>query len=129
MDDIREWWIKTEREYTVPVTGIFEVKSCRKEKWEAEDEAWNLMESALKTADVDKYEIYETRDIVPCKEGHKVTLSVDFVIYSIGDDATDAWGHAETLVENISLPDNVELVGTEQHELVEENERMLIVGE
>ena len=117
------------REYTIALSAEYVVALENAESmWEAEDDAWHILEQSLRVSDANEYEVYETLDINPrLISGYRVKVKVNYVIYVVGHDIDDAHNDAVELVENISMPGEVTLLGTEQTDLVEVGERVLMV--
>jgi len=106
------------REYTIPLSAEYSVMSYAEDMWDAEEEAWQVLEKALQKSDADEWEIYETLSIHPMFSGYSVRLKVNYVICKENWDITDAYNAAVDLVEDISLPEGVSLVRTDQTDLI-----------
>ena len=119
------------REYTVALSAEYAVSVANEDMWDAEDDAWQELEQALQNSDANEYEVYETLEITRLLfGGYRVKVKVNYVIYAISHDIDDAYNSAVELIENISMPGNVTLLGTEQRNLVTVGDRVLmVVGE
>lgn len=113
--------------YTVPITAYYWVHiDTEKMMYEAEDEAWEMLDDALKKVG-EKYEIYETVENYVGLGCYSFKIRVDFKIYAVAFDADYAFDMAKTLIDEINLPNNIDYVGTEQRELIEEEEPVYIL--
>ena len=113
--------------YTVPITAYYWVHvDTESPLYEAEDEAWDMLDGVLKELD-EEYEIYETVESYVGLKCYSFKLRVDFKIYVVAFDADVAFDIAETLIDEISLPNNIDYIGTEQRMLVEEEEPVYII--
>ena len=113
--------------YTVPLTAYYWVHvDTDSAMYEAEDEAWNMLEDALKKTG-EKFEIYETVENYVGLSCYSFKIRVDFRIYAVAFDADVAFSRAETLIDEITLPNNIDYVGTEQRKLIEEEEPVYIL--
>lgn len=123
-------WIESKGNgYTVPLTAYYWVHVETNDSmmmYEAEDEAWNMLEDALKKTGED-FEIYETVENYIGISSYSFKLRVDFKIYAVAYDADVAYSEAETLVEDIVLPNNITYEYIEQRELMEEEEPVYIL--
>jgi len=106
---------------------------------EAEDVAWEMVENALKNAgwekvgdgyrntDHNKFEIYETKEITPALMGGKrVVLDVNFEYHTVTKDIDDVFNDAVAEIEDMDLPENITLLGTEQIDFIQTGEPVLI---
>ena len=114
------------REYTIALTAEYWVH-VDGDDLDAEDVAWDVLEKALRKSDANEYEIYETVESYTGFLSSNFKISVNFVIYSVAHDISDAYDNAVELVENISMPANVQLVGTSQTDFIKVGEPVLIV--
>ena len=114
------------KEYTIALSAEYSVLVDNNDLtlYEAEDEAWNVLEGALANCDAEKHEVYEVIEASPSLIGHRVKLKANFEIVVVHHDMTDAYYEAVELVENISLPENVTLICTEQTDFIMVGERV-----
>ena len=121
-------WIESKGNgYKVPLTAYYWVHiDTDSAMYEAEDEAWNMLEEALKKTG-EKFEIDETVENYIGLGSYSFKIRVDFVIYAVAFDADVAFSRAETLIDEITLPNNIDYVGTEQRKLIEEEEPVYIL--
>ena len=116
------------REYTIALTAEYWVHVYGDgDELDAEDVAWDVLDKALRESDANEYEIYETIESYTGLMSSNFKISVNFVIYSVAHDISDAYDNAVKLVENISTPANVQLVGTSQTDFIKVGKPVLIV--
>jgi len=117
--------------FTIALDGIYRVYVPNADMmYQAEDIAWDILKKALPEKDdtFDKAEIAETVEIDDAflAKGYNVKLKVKFVIDVVTEDIEDAYYEAVEEVEGIELPDGVTLVETEQTDLAQTGERILV---
>lgn len=114
-------------EYTIPISATYWVKTDVDDVSEAEDKAIELMEKELtKNEDVKEVNCF-TEETMTSFSGYSVKLKVNMVVYAVARYAGDAWDEVVDLVENIELPNNVELICTGQFDLIREGERVFLM--
>ena len=118
--------------FTIALDGEFRVYVPDADMmYQAEDMAWDLLESVLPKDNEDfiRCEIDEATDISDAflAKGYNVRLKVKFVICVVDHDIDDAYYKAVDMVESIDLPNEIMLMGTEQTDLIEVGERILVL--
>lgn len=123
-------------EYTVALSAYFSVFVKNKDDWKtgnetdfAEDEAWNDVEDLLKYLDSKEYEIWGVKNTKAVDGGYSVEIKVDFKIFVVDFDVDDAYNEAVDVVDNLTLPENVECSLIEQTDPVEVGEPVYMVME
>ena len=118
-------------EYSVKVGATFSVKVDDEDNalmcHEAEDKAWEIMQSILNDNEDLKEAEMETTEIIPMFKGFAIRIKLTAVIYAIGTKYDDAFSNAVELIENINLPKCVELMWTEQESFVKVGEPVTMV--
>ena len=112
---IKRTW-KNAREYTVALSAEYTVVVCAETIWEGEDLAMDLVENALKQADIEEVDTHITEEhkLFFVDDEFEYKLKVNMVIPVFAMDYTDAWNCAVNHVESITMPDGVELECTEE---------------
>jgi len=89
--------------------------------WEAEDQAYDIIEEVLKQNDVDEYDIYTEMEMHSIT-GYIVKVKVNLVVPAVASDYDEALSEAETYVDNITFPECVHgiSIGTWDAELKED---------
>ena len=115
------------REYTIPISATYWVKTEEDDMCKAEDKAIEMMEKELaKNEDVTEVNCF-VEETMNNLGGYSVKLKVNMVVYAVARYAGDAWDNVVALVEDIKLPDNVELICTGQFDLIREGERVFLM--
>ena len=112
---IKRTW-KNAREYTVALSAEYTVCVCAETIWEGEELAFDLVENALKQADIEEVDTHIKEEHASRWVGdeYEYRLKINMVIPVFAMDYTDAWNCAVNHVESITLPDGVELECTEE---------------
>ena len=89
--------------------------------WEAEDQAYDIIEEVLKQNDVDEYDIYTEMEMHSIT-GYIVKVKVNMVVPAVASDYDEAMSVAETYVDDITFPECVHgiSIGTWDAELKED---------
>lgn len=89
--------------------------------WEAEDQAYDIIEEVLKQNDVDEYDIYTEMEMHSIT-GYIVKVKVNLVVPAVASDYDEALSEAETYVDNITFPECVHgiSIGTWDSQLKED---------
>ena len=89
--------------------------------WEAEDEAYDIIEGVLKQNDVDECDIYTQMEMHSITE-YIVKVKVNMVVPAVASSYDEALSEAETYVDNIVFPECVRgiSIGTWDAELKED---------
>ena len=115
------------REYTIPISATYWVKTEEDDMCKAEDKAIEMMKKELaKNEDVTEVNCF-VEETMNNLGGYSVKLKVNMVVYAVARYAGDAWDNVVALVEDIKLPDNVELICTGQFDLIREGERVFLM--
>ena len=134
------WYSSPGTEYMVNVSARYSVLiEDDMMAHEAEDVAWDVLEQTMKKAgwekvgeghkytDHNKFEVYETKEITPALlGGHRVVVDVNFEYHTVTHDIDEVFYDAVAEIEDIDLPENVTLLGTEQLDFIQTGERVLI---
>ena len=89
--------------------------------WEAEDQAYDIIEEVLKQNDIEEFDIY-TKELMNGLTSHIIKVSVNMVVPAVASDYDEAMSVAETYVDNITFPECVHgiSIGTWDAELKED---------
>lgn len=119
------YWYKTTnvRDYVVALNTEYNVSIPDTDQmvWEAEDEAYDIIEEVLKQNDVDEYDIYTEMEMHSIT-GYIVKVRVNMVVPAVASDYDEAMSVAETYVDDITFPECVRgiSIGTYDAELKED---------
>lgn len=119
------YWYKTTNvhDYVVALNCEYNVsvKDDGQMLWEAEDQAYDIIEEVLKQNDVEEYDIY-TKETMNGLTDHIIKVSVNMVVPAVASDYDEALSVAETYVDNITFPENVKgiSIGTWDSQLKED---------
>jgi hypothetical protein len=92
--------------------------------WEAEDLAFALVEEPLKANDIEPDTfIVEERSHGFSDDEFEFKLKVNMIIPVIAPDYTEAWNDAVEFVEGIKFDDGVELIRTDEVDMVMGNNK------
>lgn len=89
--------------------------------WEAEDQAYDIIEEVLKQNDIEEFDIY-TKELMNGLTSHIIKVSVNMVVPAVASDYDEAMSVAETYVDDITFPECVHgiSIGTRDAELKED---------
>ncbi len=113
--DTAEYVVSLNTEYRVPVSG------SDMAKWQAEDNAYDIIEEMLKQYDIDEYDIYTATE-TNTNDGYIIKVKVNMVVPAVATSYDEALDVAESYVDNFTLPDGVAgvSIGTWDAELKED---------
>lgn len=74
--------------------------------WEAEDQAYDIIEEVLKQNDIEEFDIY-TKELMNGLTSHIIKVSVNMVVPAVASDYDEAMSVAETYVDDITFPECV----------------------
>lgn len=122
------WMQYKGREYTTALTAEYWVNiETESMMYEAEDRAWELLESVLKNSEANKVEVYSIADEYKNLLGYSFKFRVNYEVYAVATDSTQAYNESVSLIENIKLPSNISYVGCEQRNFLEVGEPVYMV--
>lgn len=75
--------------------------------WEAEDEAFDIIEGVLKQNDIEEYDIYTEMEMHNLFGGYIIKVRVNMVVPAVASDYDEALSVAETYVDDITFPECV----------------------
>lgn len=102
--------------YTVALSAEYTAMVCAETMWEAEDCAYDPIEATLKQNDVEDIDIHiiEEHRSYWVGDEYELKLKVNMVIPVEAESYQDAWDCAVEFVENITMPEGIELESTAQ---------------
>lgn len=118
------WYKETNvRDYVVALNSEYNVSIKNEDQmpWEAEDQAYDIIDEVLKQNDVDEYDIYTAMEMETFG-GYIIKVRVNMVVPAVATDYDEALSEAETYVDNITFPECVHgiSIGTWDSALKEE---------
>lgn len=118
------WYKKVNvRDYVVALNCVYDVSIPDNGQmlWEAEDQAYDIIEEVLKKNDIDEFDIY-TKELMNDLTDHIIKVSVNMVVPAVASDYDEALSVAETYVDNITFPECVHgiSIGTWDSQLKED---------
>lgn len=119
------YWYKTTNvhDYVVALNCEYNVSIPDTDQmvWEAEDEAYDIIEEVLKQNDIDEYDIYTEMEMHSIT-GYIVKVKVNMIVPAVAGDYDEALSVAETYVDDITFPECVRgiSIGTYDAELKED---------
>ena len=114
--NVRDYMVALGTEYNVTIPDTDQMT------WEAEDEAYNIIEEVLKKNDIEEYYIYTEMEMHNLFGGYIIKVRVNMVVPAVASDYDEALSEAETYVDNITFPEWVGKIsiGTWDAELKED---------
>ena len=103
------WYKKTNvHDYVVALNAEYNVSIKNEDQmpWEAEDQAYDIIEEVLKKNDVEEYDIYTATEMETFG-GYIIKVRVNMVVPAVATDYDEALSEAETYVDNITFPECV----------------------
>ena len=103
------WYKKVNvREYVVALNCEYDVsiQDNGQMLWEAEDQAYDIIEEVLKKNDVEEFDIY-TKELMNGLTSYIIKVSVNMVVPAVASDYDEAMSVAETYVDDITFPECV----------------------
>lgn len=112
--NVREYVVALNCEYNVSIPDTDQMV------WEAEDEAYDIIEEVLKKNDIDEFDIYTKETMNGLN--YIIKVSVNMVVPAVASDYDEALSVAETYVDNITFPECVHgiSIGTWDSQLKED---------
>lgn len=105
------YWYKTTNvhDYVVALNTEYNVSIPDTDQmtWEAEDQAYDIVEEVLKQNDVDEYDIYTAMEMHSLFGGYIIKVKVNMVVPAVASDYDEALSVAETYVDDITFPECV----------------------
>ena len=121
---MKKWTTRNANEYTVMLSAQYCVVCYAETMWEAEDLAFALVEEPLKANDIEPDTfIVEERSRGFKDDEFEFKLKVNMIIPVIAPDYTEAWNDAVEFVEGIKFDDGVELLRTDEVDMVMGNNK------
>ena len=113
--NVHDYMVALNTEYNVSIPDTDQMT------WEAEDEAYDIIEEVLKKNDIEEYDIY-TKELMNGLTSHIIKVSVNMVVPAVASDYDEAMSVAETYVDDITFPECVHgiSIGTWDAELKED---------
>ena len=99
--NVRDYMVALGTEYNVTIPDTDQMT------WEAEDEAYNIIEEVLKKNDIEEYDIYTEMEMHNLFGGYIIKVRVNMVVPAVASDYDEALSEAETYVDNITFPECV----------------------
>lgn len=114
------------KEYVVSFSAEYNVSCDAKDIFEAEDVAFNMIESELKKRDVDEIDIYILEE-APSIVGYHLRLKVNMIVPVYASNYEEAFNQAEFFVDGMQMPGNIHLISMEPYDvrLAEEKANLL----
>lgn len=103
------WYKKVNvRDYVVALNCTYDVtiQDNGQMLWEAEDQAYDIIEEVLKKNDIDDFDIY-TKELMNGLTSYIIKVSVNMVVPAVASDYDEAMSVAETYVDDITFPECV----------------------
>ena len=104
------WYKETNvRDYVVALNSEYNVSIPDTDQmvWEAEDQAYDIVEEVLKQNDIEEYDIYTAMEMQSLFGGYIIKVKVNMVVPAVAGDYDEALSVAETYVDNITFPECV----------------------
>ena len=105
------YWYKTTNvhDYVVALNTEYNVSIPDTDQmtWEAEDEAYGIIEEVLKQNDIEEYDIYTSMEMHNLFGGYIIKVRVNMVVPAVATDYDEALSVAETYVDDITFPECV----------------------
>ena len=104
------WYKETNvRDYVVALNSEYNVSIKNEDQmpWEAEDQAYDIIEEVLKQNDIEEYDIYTAMEMQSLFGGYIIKVKVNMVVPAVAGDYDEALSVAETYVDNITFPECV----------------------
>ena len=98
--NVRDYVVALSTEYNVSIPDTDQMT------WEAEDEAYDIIEEVLKQNDIDEYDIYTEMEMHSIT-GYIIKVKVNLVVPAVASDYDEALSVAETYVDDITFPECV----------------------
>ena len=118
------WYKKVNvRDYVVALNCEYDVSIPDNGQmvWEAEDQAYDIIEEVLKKNDIDEFDIY-TKELMNGLTSYIIKVRVNMVVPAVASDYDEAMSVAETYVDDITFPECVRgiSIGTWDSQLKED---------
>lgn len=100
-------------EYKVKINAYYKIFIPNPDEWDAEDEAYSLLERCLNGADdIDSFDIDVTGH-TKCGRGYEISFTVEVVVFAVAHDIETAQEEAERCVDRVRLANDIEYQGCE----------------
>jgi hypothetical protein len=119
-------WYKTTtvHDYVVALNTEYNVSIPDTDQmvWEAEDQAYDIIEEVLKQNDIEEYDIYTAMEMQSLFGGYIIKVKVNMVVPAVAGSYDEALSVAETYVDDITFPECVHgiSIGTWDSQLKED---------
>ena len=123
----RTW--RNAKEYTVALSAIYTAVVDAETMWEAEEFAGDQVENRLKENDVEEIDTYiiDERASRWVADEYEIKMKINMVIPVMAFSFRDAWDEAVKHIENIEMPDGVDLESTAEIDMSLSEDRYLLV--
>ena len=104
------WYKETNvRDYVVALNSEYNVSIPDTDQmvWEAEDQAYDIVEEVLKQNDIEEYDIYTAMEMQSLFGGYIIKVKVNMIVPAVASSYDEAFSEAETYVDNITFPECV----------------------
>ena len=104
------WYKKVNvRDYVVALNSEYNVSIKNEDQmpWEAEDQAYDIIEEVLKQNDIEEYDIYTATEMQSLFGGYIIKVKVNMVVPAVASDYDEAMSVAESYVDDITFPECV----------------------
>jgi L-rhamnose mutarotase len=104
------WYKETNvHDYVVALNAEYNVSIKNEDQmpWEAEDQAYDIIEEVLKKNDVEEYDIYTEMEMNSLFGGYIVKVKVNLVVPAVASSYDEALSEAESYVDDIEMPEGV----------------------
>ena len=104
------WYKKVNvRDYVVALNCEYDVSIPDNGQmlWEAEDQAYDIIEEVLKQNDIEEYDIYTAMEMQSLFGGYIIKVKVNMVVPAVASDYDEAMSVAESYVDDITFPECV----------------------
>ena len=99
--DVRDYVVALNTEYNVSIPDTDQMV------WEAEDQAYDIIEEVLKQNDIEEYDIYTATEMQSLFGGYIIKVKVNMVVPAVAGSYDEALSVAETYVDEITFPECV----------------------
>lgn len=98
---VKDYVVALNTEYNVSIPDTDQMT------WEAEDEAYDIIEEVLKQNDIEEYDIYTEMEMHNLFGGYIIKVKVNMIVPAVASDYDEAMSVAETYVDDITFPECV----------------------
>ena len=119
---------RNSREYTVALSAEYTAVVCAETMWQGEDLAIDMVEDTLKKHDIEEIDTNILGGHAHRKgDEYEIKMKINLVIPVEGISFRDAWDCAVEHIENIKMPEGVELERTDQIDMVLAEEKAYLM--